>query len=178
MRKAVNSAVAYLTIFSVMLVVSQLGAIAATQARLEGLIVGIDGKAAPGYTIHLIDDSGAVLRSSTTDENGVYSFVDLPAGSYGLGIETPEGTMAPVAVPPIEVGAGELARRDIKLLEADAATAARAATTNYAVGGWWAGLSGGAKAGVIIGIAAVGYGAYAAFDDDEDEASPIVPEPF
>ena len=68
-------------------------------ARLEGLLTGMDGRPADSMTVHLIDQRGQdVARVATTDE-GLYSFKDLPAGEYSLGIESAEGKMTPVAAP-------------------------------------------------------------------------------
>jgi hypothetical protein len=170
MRKALKSAVVYMTILALCVVISPAGAFAAeANSTIGGTIVGVDGRSALGYTVHLIDETGTVIQQVTTDESGAYTFVDVPVGSYGVGIETPDGMMAPVAAPPIRVGAGDAVLRDIKLVEADAQTANQVATSNPAVGGWWGGLSGIAKAGVIVGLGAVTYGVVEAFDDDDDE---------
>ncbi len=174
MRKAAKNAVVCLTISAMMFMGAQLGAVAGNGALLNGQIVGIDGKAAAGYTVHLIGENGAVVGQAVSDEQGIYSFPALAAGVYALGIETPDGVMVPVAVAPIQVGGQELARRDVKLVTADAATANEIASANEAVGGWWGGLSTGAKIGVIVGIGAVTWGAIEAFDDDSP-SSPHAP---
>ncbi len=36
----------------------------------------------PGVTVNLLDGGGAFLDTTTTDGNGLYNFVDLPAGTY------------------------------------------------------------------------------------------------
>ena len=168
MRTTWKSAVTYLTILALVVWFAPMGAFASESGgRLEGLIIGTDGRAATGSTIHLIDQQGDV-RQATTDDDGLYSFGDLPTGSYAVGIELPDGTIAPIASPPVRMRAGELARRDVKLLEADAGAVEQAAAANYSFGTWWAGLSGGAKAGVIIGFVLVGYGLVEAFSDDDD----------
>lgn len=176
MRTNLKSAVSYATIFALVVCCAPMGAFASQPgAQLEGLIIGTDGKAAVGSTIHLVDRDGEV-RQAQTDENGVYSFGDLPAGAYAVGIELPDGTVAPIASPPVRMKAGELARRDVKLLEADPSAVEQAAAANYSFGTWWAGLSGGAKAGVIIGFVLVGYGLVEAFSDDNDDTdTPATP---
>lgn len=172
MRKVVNSSVVYMTILALLVFVAPTGAIAAVaNSTIEGMIVGVDGRAASGYTIHLIDENGTVVRHVLTDASGTYTFANLPAGNYGVGIETPDGMMVPVATPPISVTADAVVHRDVKLIEADAQTANQVATSNPAVGSWWAGLSGIAKAGVIVGLAAVTWGVVDALDDDDEPLS-------
>src|SRR6185295_6497427 len=94
---------------------------------------------------------GATVARAGTSDEGLYAFHDLPAGSYSLGIENPEGHMAPVAAPPVRLTQGGLARRDVKLLGADPGVRDAAGRDNYAVGMWWAGLSTPAKVWTIVG---------------------------
>jgi hypothetical protein len=90
-----------------------------------------------------------------------------------MSVRTTEGILAPVAAAPVRVAQGELVRRDLKLVEADAATVDRALAANYSFGSWFGGLTGAEKAGVIVGFIAVGALVYTAFDDDEPAASPM-----
>ena len=146
-----------------------------TGARLEGIVVGVEGRPAAGATVYLIDQSGNALAEATTSEDGIYSFPNVPAGEYGMGIQTEDGTIAPVASASLELSNGKLARRDLKLVETDASQFERAAAS-YGFGSWWAGLSGGAKFGAIVAFVAVGYGLYEVVsDDDEAPASPTNP---
>jgi hypothetical protein len=152
-----------------------LSALAGPGARLEGLVVGIDGRAGAGFTVHLIDPQGEPLARASTDARGVYGFAGLPAGEYGLGVETPAGELAPVAAPPIRLGENELARRDVKLLATEGTGRPTGAPASYAVGMWWAGLSPAAKAWTIVGIVVVTGVTLASLDsgDDEQDASPF-----
>jgi hypothetical protein len=100
-------------------------------ARLEGYLLGVDGRAASGYKVHLIDGEGQDVAQSSTSDEGVYRFRDVTAGAYSLGIESPEGRMAPVAAPPVRLSADELARRDIKLVESGDAERETVERENY-----------------------------------------------
>ena len=46
----------------------------------------------PGVTVQLLGCDGTVLRSTTTDASGRYSFAGLPAGSYRLAFAAPAGS--------------------------------------------------------------------------------------
>jgi hypothetical protein len=146
-------------------------------ARLEGLVLGADGRRADGFRIHLIDAQGAVASSATSTVKGTYSFKEVTPGSYALGIESPEGWVAAVDAPPVRLGDGELARRDVRLVQSNAGAINQATGANYGLGMWWAGLSPAAKAWTIVGIIAVVGVTFAALDDDddaeEDAASPF-----
>ncbi|MEM9496144.1 MAG: SdrD B-like domain-containing protein, partial [Pseudomonadota bacterium] len=45
----------------------------------------------PGVTVQLKDAAGNVLRTTTTDANGTYTFTDVPAGGYIIGVLAPDG---------------------------------------------------------------------------------------
>ena len=45
----------------------------------------------PGVTVTLLDDAGNVIATTTTDENGLYLFVDLLPGDYTVVFDTPAG---------------------------------------------------------------------------------------
>jgi hypothetical protein len=142
-------------------------------SRLEGLVVGVDGRAATSLTVALIDERGSVIERSGVAADGLYSFRRIEPGSYWLGVETQDGLAAPVATPPVRLEGGELVRRDLKLLSANAARVAQATDNpNYGIGLWWAGLSPAAKVWVVIGIVTFAGITYAALDDEEDPASP------
>jgi hypothetical protein len=136
-------------------------------ARLEGYVLGVDGRAATGYRIHLVDDEGRDVAQAATTDEGIYRFRDLSSGAYSVGIESPEGRMSPVAAPPIRLAADELARRDIKLVEADEAQRAAVSQDNNSFGVFWAGLSPLAKAGTVIGVFIILGVTIKALDDDE-----------
>ena len=44
----------------------------------------------PGVVINLYDADGVLIASTTTDSDGSYKFVDLPAGDYTVELETPD----------------------------------------------------------------------------------------
>lgn len=140
-------------------------------ARLEGYLLGVDGRAASGYRIHLIDDEGLDVAQSLTSDEGVYRFRDVTAGAYSLGVESPEGRVAPVAAPPVRLGADELARRDIKLIASGDAEREAVERENYSFGVWWAGLSPAAKAGSVVGVFVI-LGVTVQALDDEDQGTP------
>lgn len=166
-----RTSVARLTLFSLVLCIAPLHA--APAARIEGRLLGIDGLPASGMRLHLIDGAGRDVARSETDSAGVYTFRDLRPGEYGLGIEDPSGRVAPVAAPAVRVAGGELARRDLKLARADAATREAALGANYGMGIWWAGLSVAAKTWVVVAIVVAAGLTYAALDDDDEPtASP------
>lgn len=162
------------TLLSLLVWVASPALAGADGARLEGLLLGTDGRPAAAMTVHLIDSRGQDLAQAATSDEGVYSFRDLPAGEYSLGIESPAGGMAPVAAPPVRLAPGELARRDLKLMQADAAAVNAATQANYGMGAWWASLTPAAKAWTVVAILAV-TGITAAALGTENEPSPIVP---
>lgn len=145
------------------------GSVSST-SRLEGLLIAVDGRPAAGYTVHLIDRKGDDVVQAVSDERGIYSFRGLDAGRYSLGIELPQGTIAPVAAPPVQLRGGQLARRDVKLLESAPEQAQAASGANYGFGMWWAGLSSSSRAWTIVGMVAVATVTVLALTDDDDDA--------
>jgi hypothetical protein len=170
-----------LAIVAVLLYGMPLSMLAAdASARLEGLVIGPDGRRAQGATVYLFDGEGVTKASAVADADGVYSLRDVPAGRYGMGVETTTGVVAPVASPPIDLGRGQLARRDLKLVQADESTVDQALTANYGFGSWFGSLGAGGKAGVIVGFVALAYLIYEAFDDEDPApapGSPVMPLP-
>jgi hypothetical protein len=141
-------------------------------ARLEGYLLDLDGRAARGYTVHLIDVGGVEFARSSTSDRGVYRFRELPAGEYALGVGNPEGQVAPVAAPPVRVAGDELARRDIKLVEAGDPERQAVGVENRSFGVFWAGLSPSAKAWTVVGTVVI-LGITVQALDDEDDGSPV-----
>ena len=123
-----------------------------------------------GISLNMID--GEEIARSTVGEDGLYSFTGLDADDYSLGVEMPNGTFTPVAAPPVRLGRGELARRDVKLLISDSDRTDAALHANYGLGSWWSGLSAGGKSWTIVGILVAAGLIYRALDDDETPASP------
>ena len=57
---------------------------------------GVQDGGEPGVenvTVELLDANGDVLETTTTDENGLYSFSDLDAGTYSVRFTAPDGTV-------------------------------------------------------------------------------------
>jgi hypothetical protein len=75
MSPTVKSIAACVTILSLMLWISPAAMANDAAGRLEGLVVGVDGRPASGYTVHLIDESGEEHAQSTADDQGLYSFI-------------------------------------------------------------------------------------------------------
>lgn len=170
-RRSLTAGLALLTLVAVWLPASAGSTLPG--ARLEGLLIGVDGRPADGYAVHLIDAEGTDVGRSVADADGVYSFDDVEDGEYSLGIEGSEGRMAPVAAPPMRLRLGQLARRDVKMVETGAEGAQAATGGNYGLGMWWAGLSTPAKAWTVVGLVAIAAITLAALTDDDDRpASP------
>jgi hypothetical protein len=102
---------------------------------------------------------------------GRYAIGGVPPGTYALAVETPEGTRAAVASPPLAVRGGRL-RINLRLLEqGDEVSGALAST-----GEWWSGLSTAGKVWVVTGATALTAIAIAGLDDDDEVfASPSTP---
>ncbi len=169
--------VAAVVIAVVLAAVSPAAAAAPDGARLAGLLIGVDGRAARGFTLHLIDDGGNDVARATTGEDGVYRFDDLPGGSYSLGIEDPTGRMAVVDAAPLRLKGRALARRDVRLAPAGPDALRAATEANPSIGMWWAGLSPAARAMSLIGVAVFVLITISAVDDGggstEQPGSPI-----
>ena len=46
----------------------------------------------PNIVIHLVDDSGNRIATTTSDANGEYEFQEIPPGSYSVQVEVDDGT--------------------------------------------------------------------------------------
>ena len=171
MSKTQSRIVARLTLLALVLALAPTSSEAAG-ARLEGYVLAVDGRAADGHRVHLIDDRGQDVAQVTTSDEGVYRFRDLPGGAYALGIESPEGRVAPVAAAPIRLGQDELARRDIKLVQADQDQRDTVGQENNSFGIFWAGLSPAAKAWSVIGVFVILGITIKALDDDDPKGTP------
>jgi len=138
-------------------------------ARLEGLLLDVQGRPASGYGVLLIDDQGREVQRSPIDPQGLYSFRGMTSGAYSLGIETPEGQKAPVATPPIRVDDGQLARRDLQISETDPRATGQVVQGNYGLGMWWAGLSTAGRAWTIVALTTFFVVTVAIIADDDEE---------
>ena len=176
MHRAIRSFVAFTVVVALLFwaLPSHVEA-AASPARLEGQVVGVNGQPAEGFQVHLIDAEGTEVATAETDARGVYSFEEVEAGSYGLGVGNPEGQLAPVAGPPIDLDHGQLARRDLKLVQTDEPRRQDLAGINPSVGAWWVGLSTPAKAWVVVAIVVAAWFTYEALKSDDDSEQPASP---
>ncbi|MDH3626638.1 MAG: carboxypeptidase-like regulatory domain-containing protein [Acidobacteriota bacterium] len=147
----------------------------APTGAIEGLVIGVDGTPATGFSVHLIDPSGTAVSESAVDEQGRYSFSAVAEGEYALGIESDAGTFAPVVAPPVKLGSRELARRDLKLMNGTTHDRNEALTADYSLGSWWAGLAPAAKVWSVVAVVAASALTLAAFDSDESVASELLP---
>lgn len=119
--------------------------------RVEGIVVGPDGRPAEGFDVLLIDDGGQVVERSAANADGQYRFATVREGEYDLAIASPEGQATPVLADGTRVRSGELVRRDIRLVPSTSAVAFAPAASGGGAGAWWAGLPAGAKVGIAVG---------------------------
>jgi hypothetical protein len=139
-------------------------------ARIEGLLLDVDGRAAEGFAVLLIDDQGRETAKAVASTGGLYSFTGLAEGSYSLAVEDLEGLKAPVVAPPVKLDSQQLARRDLKMVTSDPLATGQALEGNAFLNTWWAGLSTGGKASAMVLLAATIYGVFEAVDS-QDPAS-------
>jgi hypothetical protein len=165
MRKRLRGPVAGVVIVATL---GSVAAQAASGARLEGIVLGLDGRAASGFTMHLVDRAGRAVRSCATSAEGVYSFGDLPAGDYSLAAEDPSGRLAPVAAAPVRLSGQSLGRRDVRLMQADAGVRQAALEQNPSLGLWWAGMSPAARAWTVVGTVIFVALTISALDNGDD----------
>jgi len=162
------------TVFSIVLLLgaslSPLGA-AQIDTRLEGLVVGFDGRPAEGFRVHLIDESGNDRGQAGVDAAGSYELGGVQPGRYALALEMPDGRFAAVDAPPLKVREGHLVRRDLKLVERDPADPMGLAQPAYGFGTWWAGLGTGAKVWTVVAIVVIAGITAEALSSDETPAS-------
>ncbi len=170
--------VARLLILSMLLAVSPIWAMNDDGATLEGMLLDESGRPATGLEVVLFDGDGEAVAETAVNEEGIYGFSDLPAGTYALGVRDAAGTSEPVAAAAVEVGKGELVRRDLQKVSADS-EAGRNASINYGLGTAWAGLSRTNQVWVVVGVLAGAALIYTIVEDDDDDdettASPAAP---
>ena len=143
--------------------------------RLEGQVLGFDGRPATGYRVHLIDATGEDFVRAAVDAEGAYRMRRVPAGRYDLALETPDGRYAVVEGSGVKVREGQLVRRDLKLLERDPAAPTSLAASSTGFGTWWAGLDNGARAWTIVAMVVVGGITLEALSSDETSQSETLP---
>jgi len=171
MMRALRSTVCWTTVFGLLLLVSSPGAAASPGARLEGMLLGVDGRPAAGHHVVLVDGAGDDVDATVTDADGVYSFRGLAAGEYGVVVEGPEGGLGGLAGEPLRLEDGQLARQDLRLLEADDASTAQM-KANYGLKQRYAGMSTAEKSWlwVVVGVVG-GLTLYLIFDSNNNESN-------
>lgn len=99
---------------------------AAPAAQLPGAIVGIvrnsDKVPVPGATITAVRAGGGAIRATLSGNDGVYSFADLPPGTWSLSLQV-EG-YPEVSVPSLQVLASKATRHDVLMSVPNSAVAA------------------------------------------------------
>jgi uncharacterized membrane protein YgcG len=82
-------------------------------ATVRGTIADPTGALIPGATVNLINPSGTVVATTTSDASGTYAFSILPPGTYSLHTEFPG--FAPVSVAAFPVTAGQIKHVEISM---------------------------------------------------------------
>jgi hypothetical protein len=99
---------------------------AAPQAQLPGAIVGVvrnsDKVPVPGATITAVRAGGGAIRATLSGSDGVYSFADLPPGTWSLSLQV-EG-YPEVSVPSLQVVPSRATRHDVLMSIPNSAVAA------------------------------------------------------
>jgi len=145
---------------------------AATGGTIEGRLLDVDSRPAAGHLLLLLDPNGVARSRAWTDGQGWFTATGVPCGSYALAVRLPDGTLAPLAGPPLRLVDGARQRCDLKLLRADPAAIDRSPAVRYGFGDWWSGLPGGMKAVFVVGVVAAVAIGVSAFDSGEKPASP------
>src|SRR5689334_4607904 len=58
-----------------------------TTGRISGTVADASGGVLPGVSVTVVNDATALARTTTTDGQGAYVFVDLPVGTYTVKTE-------------------------------------------------------------------------------------------
>jgi hypothetical protein len=85
----------------------------ATSANLSGFVKDPAGAFVPGATVTARNPATGITRSTTTNDDGFYQLVQLPAGSYELTVEAANFKKA--VVPSVTVTVGQRADLDFAL---------------------------------------------------------------
>jgi hypothetical protein len=80
---------------------------------LVGIITDSSGAPLPHVTVTAVRDDGSGVRATLTGSDGMYSFADVPAGSWSLSVDMPGSATASPAV--LVVVAGKATRHDLAL---------------------------------------------------------------
>lgn len=85
-----------------------------SETRLSGTLCDRNGAVVPGIDIKLLAGDGKRTWSAKTDDQGVFSFADLPPGAYALDI-SPNNGFQGVLVKDINIEAGTFNELNISL---------------------------------------------------------------
>src|SRR5690349_5631510 len=58
-----------------------------TTGRISGTVADSSGGVLPGVAVTVVNEATALARTTTSDSQGAYVFVDLPVGSYTVKTE-------------------------------------------------------------------------------------------
>ncbi|HEX3847047.1 MAG TPA: TonB-dependent receptor, partial [Steroidobacteraceae bacterium] len=100
-----------------------LTAVAAADGAIVGIVRNSADLAVGGATVTASRLGGGGIRATISGSDGMYSFADVPQGSWVI---TSHVDGAPDTVTPVEVSAGKAARKDL-VMDAPAASSARVA---------------------------------------------------
>ncbi|HKY34082.1 MAG TPA: carboxypeptidase-like regulatory domain-containing protein [Candidatus Polarisedimenticolia bacterium] len=172
---------------------------AAVPAEIRGNVLSSDGLTViPGVSVkaaHL--ETSTVYSSTKTGPDGVYSLGSLPAGTYDLAVETPEGLFAADTVVAVQAGhrtlvslalrpgavrqdtppeqppaEGEEQKPEEEKPEETPAQPEPDQKPAKKKGGFWRSPTGAAIA-IVVGAGLVGAAANSAASDDDDDDEPL-----
>jgi hypothetical protein len=136
--------------------------------RIEGRLLDPSGRPAAGYEVVLVEADGEPVASAATTREGLYTFGDVAAGRYAMGIRNPEGALAPVAAEPVAVAGGQLVRRDVALVRSNAQQVGDAAV-DYGLGTWWVSRTSAEKTWTVVGMVGGLVLLFFLLEDDDDD---------
>lgn len=155
-----------------------LGALAQSPApgQIRGILLTSEGLPAEGFQISAKAANGDLFNSTMSGPDGRFVVPGLPAGTYTLVALGPEGAEYPIMGGPVEIGAGETRRLELKVAELGAApgrdpeavrTVQEETDSDRRRGGFWSGTTG--RVIMIVGGLAGAALIYDAVDDDDDD---------
>ena len=154
-------------------------------AGLAGRVM-FDGDGTPdNWSVVLIDDDGGEAARGRIENDGRFRIDSVEPGTYLMALGDGDGRYAPVLDDPLVLTPATVERRDVRvasvtgdpLAQNDEDPIDEEAAKYSRLRIWWVGLSKGKKAGTILGIVGGAGLTWALLDDDDDPASPTVPDP-
>ncbi|MGH9870471.1 MAG: carboxypeptidase-like regulatory domain-containing protein [Candidatus Polarisedimenticolia bacterium] len=150
--------VAGLLVAALLAVLSPSPALSAGAGTIKGTLLDSNGQPMVGYTVKVVDSTGAVYESPPTGPDGKYEIPNLAEGSYTYQIVDPTGKIVPVQIPAVNLQAGTVVTQPIAIVPKSAG--GKGALTAWLVGG-------GAAVLAAIAIASGNN------DDDNDDDPPM-----